>query len=254
MGIRLFPMPFMYIIFIGHHKERLLDSIEHWKRFYFPEKLLFVYASQEFSGARRAHEVAREMQRDLQSKITEVSQLQVDALHPNIAVRQIAIHVRREQHQWQEQAPQQTPNDPLQEVPPYEVVVMISGSLRIFSVVGYMLAQHLSSQLAILTHLVSAIPRFNDQDEEVGIERHIEIPIAPLIRLTHAEKKVIEIIGTKTITLETLAQRYGKSRNAIYRFINTLKDRGFLDRVPFQPVQTQDVWLTELGRLFLTKK
>jgi len=178
-------LPRTVIIFVGHFKERLIESIRSLRE-YPVERVILVHGEQKSSGELKSQMVAEELQQDL-SQLFNVEIRRIDKKDVMQAANQLTEMIR------QEQADERT------------VLINLSGSLRTFSIAGYIAACMTQSRA------ITVIPKYNDEDEEIGIESVIDLPILPVTPLRDEHMKIMEAIGAGVDSLDELVMRLNPS-------------------------------------------
>ncbi|MHA1360625.1 MAG: DUF6293 family protein [Candidatus Helarchaeota archaeon] len=228
-------MVFLYVVFVGHHKTRLMDSIKHWMSFYPPEKFMIVTGQEETTGEIQALRIAREMVGDLKTPLYTVSIERIAKTIISEGIVQLINLIIPEKKNG------------------YEVLLDVSGSLRIFSVMAYIVA------LLTQSKLVSVIPKYDTQNNEIGIEKYIEIPVLPQYILGDEKLKILRIIGPGVDSVESLVnqvspeskvneKKYRSERSRISYYLESLEDSGFIVRT--REGKSVRINLTELGKIF----
>lgn len=231
-------MAFLYIIFVGHQKKRLLISSRRWMKEYPPEKFILITGQQETTGERKALEIAEEMRKELDTPLYSVIIKRINKLDISDAVSKLTEIIITEKEMG------------------YNTLLNISGSLRIFSVIAYIVACLTQSKL------VSVIPKYDAEDNEIGIEKHLEIPILPRYALGEEQLKILMAIGTGVDSVEILVnklcpecrsnkKKYSNERSRVSYYLELLEKVGFIVRTKEgKNVRTH---LTELGRIYSIK-
>ena len=80
----------------------------------------------------------------------------------------------------------------------YNVIINVSGSLRTFAIAAYIVGCCTKSRI------ITSIPRYDEWDNEVGIEDIIEIPLIPVNYPTEEQKKILIGIQSETSSLKDL--------------------------------------------------
>lgn len=228
-------MGFIFIIFIGHHKDRLMNSIKYWMKFYPPEKFILITGQEKTTGERRANKIAEEMKEDLKTPLYPALIEQINKIDISEAINQLQDIINREKDKG------------------YDILLDISGSLRIFSVIAYIAACLTKSKL------VSVIPMYNIEDDEIGIENFLEIPILPQYPLGEEQSKIIKSIGPGVDSIERLVHKinpesknnekiYNSERSRISYYLDSLEKGRFITRE--KQGKNVKINLTDLGRIF----
>jgi len=212
-----------------------MESIKYWVPEYPPSNFILITGEPETTGEQKAQQVAEEMYEELATPIYSVSIQKINKMDIAQAVRQLMAILEPE------------------EDPKYNCLLNISGSLRIFSVVGYIVACLTQSKL------VSVIPGYDEFGNETSVEKHIEIPILPILPLGEEYLKVLSAIGPGIDSLDQLVfllcpqcekhtQEYNSERARVAYYIDLLEKIGHISRV--KQGKTVHIQLTDLGKLF----
>ncbi|MHA1426768.1 MAG: DUF6293 family protein [Candidatus Helarchaeota archaeon] len=228
-------MTYAYLIFVGHHKERLLASIKHWQKAYPPSKFILIIGKEKTTGEQKAELIAEEMQQELKSPLYAVNISKVNKLDLFQAIKDlknIILPLKREGS---------------------KILLDISGSLRIFTVASLFLT-HLTQCI-----LVSVIPEYDEDFKEVGVERFINIPTLPLYKLKEEQYNILAAIGSGVDSIESLVLKispnskddkkiYDSKRKHVAYYLNSLEDEGFISRTKVgKNTRTE---LTDLGEIY----
>ncbi|MFX1294280.1 MAG: DUF6293 family protein [Promethearchaeota archaeon] len=217
------------IIFIGHHKPRLIDSL----RQYPINKIILVVGEKETSGEVKSRKIAKEMRDELGS-IWFVELVKVDQIDILTATKQIIRLINNEKEMEQ------------------DVLLNASGSLRGFAIAAYIAA------CLTQTKIVTAIPKYNDQGEEVGLEKMIEVPILPLGLPGLEQMYLLLNIGNGVNSVEELVMRlnneinkdsadFRRERSRISHLLSKLEQEGFITRLKSgKTVRTNLTWIGEI--------
>jgi len=202
------------IVFVGHHKERLLESIralrEHPVR-----KVVLAVGQQESSGERKARKIAEELAEELKT-VWDVEIVEVDKKDVMRAASQLVSLIRREGEGG-------------------EVILNISGSLRTFAVAAYIAACVTGSRI------ITSIPRYDENDNEVGIEEIVEIPVLPVDFPGKEQLEIISVMDQGVESLDELvfklnpdikkgSKEFRSERSRLSHHIAKLEEAGFVRR------------------------
>ena len=110
-------MTYTHIVFVGHHRDRLMDSITRCRK-YPIHRVVLVLGSDDTSGERISKKVADKVKHDL-SPLFDVSITRVDKRDVMNAASQLVDLIQREREMG------------------YSCLLNISGSLRTFSIAAY---------------------------------------------------------------------------------------------------------------------
>lgn len=188
----------------------------------------------ETTGEQKAQQIAEDMQKELTTPIYNVSIKKINKIDIAQAVRQLIAVLDTENGLKG------------------NYLLNISGSLRTFSVVGYIVACLTQSRL------VSVIPKYDESGNEIAIEKHIEIPILPFLPLGEDYLKVLSAIGPGIESLDQLVfqlspqckkhtQKYNSERARISYYVDLLEKTGHIIRV--KQGKTVHIHLTDLGKI-----
>ena len=156
-------MPTTALVFIGHTKERIIESI---LRPFSIDKIILVVGEQESTGEEKARLVADELTMDLKT-FFDVETTRIDKKNVMRAAQQITRIIRNEQASGS------------------DVLLNMSASLRTFSIAAYIAGCITQSKM------FTAIPKYDENDHEIGIEDIIELPILPLNTLKGEQLRII---------------------------------------------------------------
>ena len=173
--------PRSLIVFVGHYKDRLIESIRHLRE-YPIERIILVVGKQKSTGERKSQDVAEELKQDL-AQLFDVSIIKVDKEDVMLAASTLTSIIRKEQAAGN------------------NVVLNLSGSLRTFSIAGYI------SGCMTQSRAITVIPKYNDDDVEIGIESIIDLPILPVTPLRKEHVDIISAIDKGVSSLDELVFR-----------------------------------------------
>ena len=156
-------MPTTALVFIGHTKERIIESI---LRPFSIDKIILVVGEQESTGEVKAREIAFELTMDFKT-FFDVETTRIDKKDVMRAAQQITRIIRNEQASGS------------------DVLLNMSASLRTFSIAAYIAGCITQSKM------FTAIPKYDENDHEIGIEDIIELPILPLNTLKGEQLRII---------------------------------------------------------------
>lgn len=220
------------IVFVGHSKDRLIESIRRLRSSPI-EKIILVVGEQESTGEKRSRVIAEELKRDLQT-FFDVTITQIDKKDIMRAARQITDLIRAEQQNKR------------------NVVINISGSLRTFSIAAYI------SGCITRSKMITAIPKYDKDDNEVGIEDIIALPLLPLNIIKDEQHRILAAIGEGVASLDDLVIRltpdikknsdaFPKERSRLSHHLKNFEEMELIEKE--KKGKNVGVWLTELGEL-----
>lgn len=201
------------IVFIGHHKKRLLESIRALRE-YPVRKVVLAVGQQESSGEKKARKIAEELAKDLKI-VWDIEIVEIDKKDVMRAAYQLVSLIKRECEG--------------------RVILNISGSLRTFAVAAYIAACVTGSKI------ITSIPRYDENDNEVGIEEIVEIPVLPI---DFPGKEQLEIISAMDSGVESLddlvfrlnpgikkgSKEFRSERSRLSHHLAKLEEAGFVRR------------------------
>jgi len=164
-------MPTTALVFIGHTKERIIESI---LRPFSIDKIILVVGEQESTGEVKAREIADELTMDFKT-FFDVETTRIDKKDVIRAAQQITRIIRNEQASGS------------------DVLLNMSASLRTFSIAAYIAGCITQSKM------FTAIPKYDENDHEIGIEDIIELPILPLNTLKGEQLRIIAALKENRI-------------------------------------------------------
>ena len=222
------------LVFVGHTKDRLIESIRHVKKFSV-EKIVLVIGEQESSGEKKSTQIAEELEHDLRP-FFEVTISRVDKIDVMRAARQIVELIRAEQAHG------------------HDVIIDISGSLRIFSIAAYI------SGCITRSRMITAIPKYDKNDNEIGIEDLIELQPLPLFVIKDEQRRILTAIGEGVSSLDDLVIRlnpkmkkssdaFPKERSRLSHHLKNFEEMGLV--VKEKSGKNVGVQLSALGRIVL---
>ena len=153
------------LVFIGHTKERIIESIRSVRSFSI-DKIILVVGEQESTGEQKARGIAEELTLDM-ATFFDVETIRIDKKDVIRAAQQITGIIRREKATGR------------------DVLLNMSGSLRTFSIAGYIAGCITESKM------ITAIPKYDKDDNEIGIEDIIDLPALPLNALKGEQLRII---------------------------------------------------------------
>ena len=166
------------IIFVGHHKEKLLESIKALHEF--PcKKIILIVGEPISSGENKARRISKEIKNELET-IWEVQERKINKKNVLTATFQLLDLIIKENKEG------------------FNVLINASGSLRTFAIAAYIACSCTRSRL------ITSIPRYDEQDNEVGIEEIIELPLVPVNFPTEEQKKILFGIQDQNKSLKDL--------------------------------------------------
>jgi len=173
-------MPATHIVFVGHTKERLIESIKAlWD--HPAKKVVLVVGQQKSSGESKARKIAEELKKELET-VYDVDIVEIDKKNVINAASQLVELIKSEKKRG---------ND---------VILNVSGSLRTFAIAAYIAACVTGERI------ITSIPRYRG-DVEVGIEEIVEIPILPIDFPSEEQLGILSSIGEGVNSLDELVFR-----------------------------------------------
>ncbi len=225
-------MTYTHIVFVGHHRDRLMDSITRCRK-YPIHRVVLVLGSDDTSGERISKKVADKVKHDL-SPLFDVSITRVDKRDVMNAASQLVDLIQREREMG------------------YSCLLNISGSLRTFSIAAYIAGCLTQSPL------ITSIPRYDENEQEAGIEEIIELPVIPVQFPKKDQVDLLRAIASSSGYLEDLIIRINpgakdapleiaKERSRLSHHLKKIEEMGFVTR---EKVGKQVMFsLSPLGRI-----
>lgn len=222
------------LVFVGHHKERLLESIRALRELPVTKIILFV-GEEELPGEKRARKTAEELKKELEV-IWDVEIARADKKNAIRAAMQLIEIIRAEKARER------------------EVIINASGSLRTLAVAGYIAACVTNSRI------FTSIPRYSEKEEEIGIEEMIEIPTLPvdfpakeqieiLTAIDGGVNALDELIARLNPGLDRKSEDFFKERSRLSHHIAKLERMGAVRKVKVG--RNVRIELTALGHFLI---
>lgn len=223
------------LVFVDHHKERLLESIRALRELPVTKIILFV-GEEELPGEKRARKTAEELKKELEI-VWDVEIAKVDKRNAIRAAMQLIEIIGTEKAEGR------------------EVIINASGSLRSLAIAGYIATCVTNSRI------FTSIPKYNEKEEEVGTEEVIEIPTLPVDFPAKEQIEILAAIDGGVNALDELIMRlnpgldrkseeFFKERSRLSHHIAKLEKMGAVRKVKVG--RNVRIELTPLG-VFLVK-
>lgn len=177
------------LVFIGHTKERIIETIRCIRSFPVG-KIILVVGEQESTGELKARQIAEELTKDL-ATFFDVETMQIDKKDVMRAAQQLTKKIRSEQ------------------IKRNDVLLNMSGSLRTFSIAAYIAGCITGSKM------VTAIPEYDKDDNEVGIEDIIDLPALPINILKDEQLRILAALGGDRNEFQTIPSHKKKRSGPI---------------------------------------
>ncbi len=227
-------MPATQIVFVGHHKERLVESIRALRELP-TTKVILAIGEEELPGESKVRKIAEEIRKEIET-VWDVEIRRINKRNVIKAASQLIEIIRNEKQQGR------------------EVVINASGSLRTLAIAGYIAACVTSSRI------FTSIPRYNEKEEEVGIEEIIEVPTLPVDFPGEEQMEIISSIGDGVESLDELILRlnpgiskgsseFRRERSRLSHHLAKLEDAGLVRKE--KRGRNVRIVLTPLGRFLL---
>ncbi len=226
-------MTYTHVVFVGHHKDRLMDSITRYRK-YPIHRVTLVLGSDDSSGERISRRVADKVKHEL-SPLFEVTIIRVDKRDIMNAASQIVDLIQKEREKG------------------YQCILNISGSLRTFSIAAYIAGCLTQSPM------ITSIPRYDESDQEVGVEEIIELPTIPVQYPRKDQVQLLEAIAGSSGYLEDLILQlnprmkdepdvFAKERSRLTHHLKKIEEMGFVTK---EKIGKQVMFsLSPLGRIY----
>lgn len=218
-------------VFVGHHKERLLESIKALRTLPVEKIVLFV-GEGDLPGEDKVRKVAEELKRELEI-IWDVEIAEIDKKNVIRAVTQLISAINHEKREGR------------------EVVINASGSLRTLAIAGYI------ASCVTRSRIFTSIPTYDEIGEEIGIEEIIEIPLLPIDFPSEEQMEIVKAIDGCVSSLDELVLRlnpsiekgseeFQRERSRISHHLSKLERSGLIRKAKLG--RNVRIELTPLGR------
>jgi CRISPR-associated protein Csa3 len=227
------PMAFTHIVFVGHHKERLMESITRYRK-HPVHRVILVTGDDDSTGERISRKVAGKVYREL-SPAFEMSIVRVDKRDVMHAASQIVDLILADQAMGN------------------TCILNISGSLRTYAIAAYI------AGCLTRAELITSIPRYDSQDQEVGIEEIIELPLIPVQYPRKDQAQLLEAIKSSSGYFEELipqvspatpagASDFSRERSRLTHHLKKIDEMGLI--VKEKSGKNVSFQLSPLGEIF----
>lgn len=169
------------IVFVGHHKDRLIESIRALRELP-TTKVILTVGEEELPGESKVRRIAEEIRREIEA-VWDVETRKINKRNVIKAALQLIEIIRGEKQHGR------------------EVVINASGSLRTLAIAGYIAACVTDSRI------FTSIPKYNEREEEIGIEEVIEIPTLPVDFPAKEQLAILQAIDGGVNALDELIKR-----------------------------------------------
>lgn len=218
-------------VFVGHHKERLLESIRALRTLPVEKIVLFV-GDRDLPGEDKVRKVAEDLKKELKV-IWDVEIAEIDKKNVIRAVTQLISAINCEKREGK------------------DVVINASGSLRTLAIAGYIAA------CVTRSRIFTSIPKYDEKGEEIGIEEIIEIPTLPIDFPSEELMEIVEAINGGVDSLDELvfrlnpnikkgSEEFQKERSRISHHLSKLERLGLIKKAKLG--RNVKIRLTPLGR------
>ncbi len=168
-------------VFVGHHKERLIESIRALRELPTDKIILFV-GEDELPGEEKVRKLAKELKKELEV-VWDVEIKKIDKKNVIRSALQLIEKINKERQDKR------------------DVVINASGSLRTLAIAGYIAACVTNSRI------FTSVPKYNENEEEIGIEEVIEIPTLPIDIPAKEQTQILVAIDGGVNALDELIER-----------------------------------------------
>lgn len=226
-------MTYTHIVFVGHHRERLIESITQYRK-YPITRVVLVIGDDDTTGERISRKVATRVKSDL-SPVYEVAIAKVDKRNVMNAASQVIDIILSEQKDGR------------------RCILNMSGSLRTYAIAAYIAGCLTQSPM------ITSIPRYDEENREVGIEEIIELPTIPVQFPRKDQAELLGAIAKSSGYLEDLIlqanprarevpDELAKERSRLFHHLKKIEEMGFVtkERAGKQVMFS----LSPLGRIF----
>jgi len=221
------------LVFVGHSKERLIESIRHLRK-YPPDHIILATGEQESSGEKRSRGIAAELKKDLSAFFEDTAIVRFDKKDIMRAAGQIIQLIRKENANGR------------------DVVLNLSGSLRTFAIAAFIAGCITRSKM------ITAIPAYDKNDSEIGIESVIDLPALPLNLLKPEQVRILAAVSDGVESLDELVVRlngtlkkdsgaFAKERSRLSHHLKNFEEIGMIEKE--KKGKNVRVKLTPLGEM-----
>jgi len=226
-------MTYTHIVFVGHHRERLIESITGYRK-YPIRRVVLVLGDDDSTGERISRKVATKVKSDL-SPVYEVTIAKVDKRNVMNAASRIIDIILSERKDGR------------------RCILNMSGSLRTYAIAAYI------AGCLTRSPMITSIPRYDEEDREVGIEEIIELPTIPVQFPRKDQAELLGAIATSSGYVEDLILQISpgakdvpgelaRERSRIAHHIRKIEEMGFVTK---EKSGKQVMFsLSPLGRIF----
>ncbi|MCQ1539570.1 ArsR family transcriptional regulator [Methanocalculus taiwanensis] len=226
-------MPTTHIVFVGNQKDRLIESISALREIPFSKLFLIVGEDKSHAGEQNIRKIARQIQTELKM-LWDIEVKAIDKQSVLKAANQLFLMITEEKMNG---------ND---------VFLNTSGSTHTLSVGAYIAACMTRSKM------ITAIPKYDEQGEEIGIEDVLEIPVIPVDYPGEEQRHIITLIGEGVESLDSIifmitpdiqkdSKEFRSERSRLSHHLSKLEEAGFIKKV--KRGRNISIRLTELGRM-----
>ncbi len=166
------------LVFVGHPR-RESSGVHQALRELPVSKIILFVGEEELPGEKKARETAEWLKRELEV-IWDVEIERIDKKNAIRAAMQLIELIKREKERGK------------------QVVINASGSLRTLAIAGYIAACVTGSRI------FTSIPKYDENEQEVGIEEIVEIPTLPVDFPAKEQLVILEAIDGGVNALDEL--------------------------------------------------
>ena len=217
-------------VFVGHKKERIIESIRALRREPISKIVLFI-GEEDIPGESKARRTAEELKRDLEP-VYDVEIAKIDKKNVIGAAKKLLEMIRGEKE---------------------GVLLNASGSLRSVAIAAYIAACVTGSRI------VTSIPKYDENEEEIGIEEIIEVPTLPIDFPGEEQIQILTAVDSGVNSLDELvlklnpdikkkSREFFNERSRLSHHLSKLERAGFVVRQ--KRGRNVRIELTPLGRIF----
>ncbi|RQD85145.1 MAG: transcriptional regulator [Methanocalculus sp. MSAO_Arc2] len=226
-------MPTTHIVFVGTHKDRLIESISALREIPFSKLLLIVGEDKALPGEHDVRRVAKQIQSELKM-LWEIEIHTIDKRSVLKATNQLFTIIAKENLKRN------------------EVFLNITSAFHTLSIGAYIAACMTRSKI------ITSIPKYDDNGEEIGIEDVIEIPVIPVDYPGEEQRQIITHIQEGVESLDSIiyminpniqkeSKEFRSERSRLSHHLSKLEDSGFITKR--KRGRNISIRLTELGKM-----
>ncbi len=199
------------IVFVGPSRSRLMMSLGPYP----VNKIILVVSQGESIGEKKAQNIASQIM-DKVRTVCKVELVRIDQIDIQKVTKQIIDIINREKEQEQ------------------KIILNISGSFQNFTIAAYI------SACLTQSHIVTAIPKYNQDGEVIFMEKTLQVPVLPFEIPTPEQIQLLNTIGDGVASVDELifhahpdiekgSTEFITARSTISQLLSNLEKNGFIE-------------------------